>query len=175
MADRHFDDGAELPVLLFLEADIARVDAVFGQRLGAGRMIGQQLVADIVEVADQRDIDAEPQQPFTNARNGGGRFIAVDRDAHQFGAGAMQGRDLRHRAINVGRIGVGHGLHHDRRAAADGHAADIDADRMPAGKRGGMKSGHRRQPFIGSFHPEVAKVAASVNCREGWVFTATEL
>ena len=51
---RHLDDGGELRVLLVLEADIAGIDAVFVERLGAGRMVGQQLVADVVEVADQR-------------------------------------------------------------------------------------------------------------------------
>jgi hypothetical protein len=56
VADRHLDDRGELLVLLVLEADIARVDAVFRQRLGAGRMVGEQLVADIVEVADQRHV-----------------------------------------------------------------------------------------------------------------------
>ena len=49
---RHFDDGAELAVLLLLEADIARIDPVLVERLGAGRMLGEQLVADIVEIAD---------------------------------------------------------------------------------------------------------------------------
>ena len=50
---------AELPVLLFLEADIARIDAVFGQRFTAGGMIGQEFMADVMEIADQRDIDAQ--------------------------------------------------------------------------------------------------------------------
>ena len=52
--DRDLDDGAELAVLLVLEADIAGIDAVLVERLGAGRMIGEQLVADVVEVADDR-------------------------------------------------------------------------------------------------------------------------
>jgi hypothetical protein len=53
VADRHFDDFGELLVLLVLEADIAGIDAVFRKRLGAGRMIGEQLVADIVKIADR--------------------------------------------------------------------------------------------------------------------------
>ena len=56
VADRLLDDGRELRVLLLLEADIARVDPVLGQRLGAGRMVGEELVADVVEVADQRHV-----------------------------------------------------------------------------------------------------------------------
>ena len=58
VADRDLDDRAELQVALVLEADIAGIDAVFVERLGAGRMIGEQLVADIVEVADQRHVHA---------------------------------------------------------------------------------------------------------------------
>ena len=58
VADRDLDDLAELQVALVLEADIAGIDAIFVERLGAGRMIGEQLVADIVEVADQRRGDA---------------------------------------------------------------------------------------------------------------------
>ena len=57
VTDRGLDDGAELAVLLFLETDIARIDAVFVERLGAGRMVGQKLVADVVEVADDRHVD----------------------------------------------------------------------------------------------------------------------
>ena len=53
---RRLDDGAELPVLLVLEADIAGIDAVFVERLGASGMIGQELVADIMEIADQRHV-----------------------------------------------------------------------------------------------------------------------
>jgi hypothetical protein len=115
VADRHFDDVGELPVALFAEADIARIDAVFGERLGAGRMIGEQLVADIMEVADQRHEEAEPLQPFADLRNGGGALVAVDGDADDLGAGAMQRRDLGDRGIHIGRVGVGHGLDDDRR------------------------------------------------------------
>ena len=56
--DRGLDDGAELAILFLLEADIAGIDAVLVERLGAGRMVGQELVADIVEVADDGHADA---------------------------------------------------------------------------------------------------------------------
>ena len=52
----------ELRVALVLEADIAGIDAVFVERLGAGRMIGEQLVADVMEVADERHVDAHLAQ-----------------------------------------------------------------------------------------------------------------
>jgi hypothetical protein len=50
--------------------------------------------------------------------------------------------DLRNRLVDIGRVGVGHRLDDDRRAAADDHAADIDADRCAAGERRGKISGH---------------------------------
>ena len=53
--------AAELPVLLFLEADIAGIDAIFIERLGAGRMIGQECVAVIVKIADDRHLDVHLQ------------------------------------------------------------------------------------------------------------------
>ena len=98
-------------------------------------MVGEQLVADIVEVADQRDVEAEPLQPLADARHGGGGLVAVDGDAHDLGAGPVQRGDLGDGLVDVGRVGVGHRLHDDRRAAADQHAADIDADRAAPRER----------------------------------------
>ena len=127
--DRGLDDGAELPVLLFLEADIAGIDAVLVERLGAGRMVGQQLVADIVEVADDRHVDAHLEQPLLDVRHRRRRLVAVDGDAHDLGAGARERRHLPRGSLDVGGVGIGHRLHDDRRAAADHHAADIDGHR----------------------------------------------
>ena len=50
---RDLDDVGELRVALVLEADIAGIDAVLVERLGAGRIFGEQLVTDVMEVADQ--------------------------------------------------------------------------------------------------------------------------
>ena len=137
MADRGLDDGGELPVLLLLEADIAGIDAVLVERFGAGRMIGKELVADIVEVADDRHVDAHAQQPLLDVRHGGGGLVAVDGDAHDLRAGARQRRDLLRRRLHVGGVGVGHRLHDDRCAAADGDLADVDGDGlMPFGGAG---------------------------------------
>ncbi len=60
-------------------------------------MIGEKLVADIVEVAHERHEHAEPLQPLADLRDGGSRFVPVDRDPDDLGAGPVQGRDLRHR------------------------------------------------------------------------------
>ncbi len=127
------DDVGELGVALVLEADIAGIDAVFVERFGAGRIVGQELVADIMEVADQRRGDAALAQAVADMRHGGGGLLAVDRDPHQFGPGARQGRDLGDGAVDIGGVGVGHRLHHDRRAAADGDIADHDLGGLTPG------------------------------------------
>ena len=87
---------------------------------------GEQLVADIMEIADQGRGDAALAQAVADMRNGGGGFLAVHRDADHFGAGARQRCDLGDGAFDIGGVGVGHRLHDDRRAAADGDIADHD-------------------------------------------------
>ncbi len=112
--DRHLDDGGELAVLLVLEADVAGIDAVLVERLGAARMVGEQLVADVVEVADDRHVAADLEQPLLDLRHGGGGLVAVDGDADDLGAGGGQRRHLADGSVDVGGVGVGHRLHHDR-------------------------------------------------------------
>src|SRR6185437_4579434 len=70
--------------------------------------------------------DAALAQAVAGMRDGGGRLLAVYGDAHHFGAGARESCDLRDRAIDIGGVGVGHRLHHDRGAAADRDVADLD-------------------------------------------------
>ncbi len=123
-----FDDGTELPVLLLAEADVAGIDAVFVQRLGAGGVIGQKLVADVVEVADERHIDAAQHQPVADVGDGGSRLVAIHGDAHDLGAGAPEGRHLADGRLDVGRVRVGHGLDDDRMPTADHHRSDGDRD-----------------------------------------------
>ena len=132
---RDLDDLGELPVALVAKADIAGIDAVFVERLGTGRMIGQQLVADIMEVADQRNAHAPGGEPVTDMRNAGRRFIAVDRDPHEFRAGLGELCDLQRGFFDIGRVGVGHGLHNDRGIAANRDATDLDGDRLPSGRK----------------------------------------
>ena len=153
VADRHLDDRRELLVLLFLEADIAGIDAVLGERCGAGRMVGEQPVADIVEVADQRHVDAEPLEPLADCRDGGGTLVAVDGDAHDLGAGAVQRGDLRDRLVDVGRVGVGHRLDDHGCGAADDDAADVDRNRFPAREGRCKISGHGGGLFESSDFP----------------------
>ena len=130
---RRLDDGAELAVLLVLEADVAGIDAVFVESFGARGVFAQELVADVMEVADQRHVDAAFAKLVANVRYGLGRFVAVDGDAHEFGPGAREVCDLLHRRCDVRRVGVGHRLDDDRSAAADLNAADLDRDGLMTG------------------------------------------
>ncbi len=110
-------------------------------------MVGEQLVADIVEVADQRHVDARPVEPLADVRHGRRGLVAVDGDAHDLRAGAGQRRDLRDRRVDIGRVGVGHRLDDDRRAAADDDAADPHGDARAgagAGARRLRQAGQRR-------------------------------
>ena len=67
-----------------------------------------------------------------DGRDGGSGFFVVDRDANQFGAGPRQRRDLLDGAGDVGGIGVGHRLHHNRCIAADADAIDRARDGFSA-------------------------------------------
>ena len=78
-------------------------------------------------------------------RHRGGGLVAVDGDPHHFRTGAGQRRHLGHRAVDIGGVGVGHRLHDDRRAAADGDIADHDLGGFVAGRWG------RRRRFAGAF------------------------
>src|SRR5712664_3445133 len=84
---RHLDDVGELAVALVLEADIAGIDAVFVERLGAGRMIGEQLVADVMEIADQGRGDAALAQFVADMRHRRCGLVAIHRDPHHLGTG----------------------------------------------------------------------------------------
>ncbi len=81
------DDVGELAVALVLEADIAGIDAVFVERLGAGRIVGEQLVADVMEIADQRRGDAALAQFVADMRHRRCGLVAIHRDPHHLGTG----------------------------------------------------------------------------------------
>ena len=125
-------DGRELLVAPLAGADVARIDPVLVERGGAGRIAGEQEMAVVVEVADERCVDAGVVHALADLGHRRGRLRDVHRDAHHLGAGLRERDALRGGARGIGRIGAGHRLHDDRRAAADLHragaAADADAD-----------------------------------------------
>ena len=77
-----------------------------------------------MKVADQRHIAAERIQFFPDQRHRARGFLGVDGQPNQFGTGLPQRMHLGHRAGDIGGIGIGHRLHHDRRTAAHGNVAD---------------------------------------------------
>src|SRR5262249_3309998 len=127
--DCGLDNGAELTVLLFLEADIAGIDTIFIERLGARRMLGQEFVTDVMKVTDDGHFHAALEQPPLDRRNRGRRLVAVTRDAHDFGARARKLLDLPRGCLHVRGVGIGYGLNDDGRPAAHPHTADVDSDR----------------------------------------------
>ena len=141
---------------------------------GAVGIAGQQQVAVVVEVADERRVDAGVEHAPLDLGHGGGRLREVDRDAHHLGAGFGERDALRGRAGGVGRVGAGHRLHDDRRAAADLHraraAADADADgTMHANHgHGDTCSGEAPAPRSAAVGPDLrpsAKTSRPMKCR----------
>src|SRR6185312_1806741 len=132
VAQRLLDDRGELALVLLAETDVAGVDAVLGQYLGTGRLAFQQLMTVVVKVADDRHLHPHHRQPFGDARHRRRRGRGIDRDAHQFGAGAGQFGDLLRGAGRVLGVGIGHRLHHDRRTATHLHLSDLYAYTDPA-------------------------------------------
>ena len=72
-----------------------------------------------MEVADQGDVTAEVIEVFTYLGNGSGGSIVIDGYPHQLATGVGQRPDLGHCSLDVGGVGVGHGLNDDRVIAAD--------------------------------------------------------
>ena len=121
------DDRREMLVVA-LGTDVPGIDPVLGQRRGRLGVVGKQLVPVVVEVADDRHVDAEATDLADHLRDGGRRLVGVDRHPHQLRAGMRQARDLDGGRVGIGGVGVGHRLDDDRVGGPDEHAADIDAD-----------------------------------------------
>ena len=112
---------AELAVAFVPFADVARVDAVFGQSLGTGREVGQQAVAVVMEITDQRNVDAHAVKLVANMRHRLSRFRRIDGDTHHLRPSQGQLLDLDRGPDGVRRIGIGHGLHTHRRVTTHRH------------------------------------------------------
>ena len=120
-------DGGELLVAALAGADVAGIDAVLVERAGAIGILGQQDVAVVVKIADERSFAAGVEHALLDFGDGGGGFRNVHGDADHLRAGGGQLDALLHGGGDVGRVGIGHGLDDDGRAAADGHVADFHA------------------------------------------------
>src|SRR5262249_54227770 len=94
---------------------------------GAGRELGEEDVAVVVEVADDGDVHRGD-----DVGDGAGGRLVVHGHAHQLAARFGEGRDLGGGGRHVGGVGVGQGLNDDRLGAAHADAPDIDRHRRPA-------------------------------------------
>ena len=103
---------------LGLLAQVARVEP---QALDAGLQGGERHL--VVEVDVGHDRHRRARHDLGQAL---GRRLLVAGAADDVGPGGRQRVDLGQGALDVGRLGGGHRLDRDRRAAADGHAADVD-------------------------------------------------
>ena len=128
VVDGDLDDRREVLVVA-LGPDVARVDPILGQERGRLGVLGQELVPVVVEVADDRDVHAQPADLADHLGNGRGGGLGVDRDAHELRAGVGQPGDLDGRRVGVGRVRVGHRLDDDRVGRADEDATHVHADR----------------------------------------------
>jgi hypothetical protein len=129
---REFDQRGELIVALGAAAHVAGVDPQLGKGLRAGRMLGKQAVAVVMEIPDERHVDSRLIEPFPDVRHRRRGFRIVDRDAHELRAGPREIRHLPYGRRDIRRIGVRHGLHHDRRVPADGDLTDLHRAALPA-------------------------------------------
>jgi hypothetical protein len=135
VVDRALDHDCELRVVPGALPHIAGVYPVLRERAGAIREVGQELVAVVVEVADQRHLARHRVEPVADDRHRGRCFSGVDGDADQLRSRVGEGFDLRDRRRDVRGVGIGHRLDDD-----GGAAADLDAphqgDARPATRDG---------------------------------------
>ena len=136
--DGNFDHSPEVVVILAADGTVTGIDSVLGERFGAVGIFGQELVAVVVEVADDGRVPALGADTLDDVRDGGGSFVVVDGDADKLGAGAGECGDLLNGGFDVGGVGVGHRLDDDRSVGTDADAAYVDSDRFSA-----VNSGHR--------------------------------
>ena len=122
LCDGDLHDRAKVVVAAF-GADIAGIDAVLGQCTRARRILCEQQMAVVVEVADHRDVDLGD-----DGGHGARGLVGIDRHAHELAAGAVQRAHLRGSGGHVGGVGVGHGLDDDWLRTANQDAAHTDRD-----------------------------------------------
>ena len=77
-----------------------------------------------MKIADDRHADVQPVEALDDRGNGPGRVIVIDRDTNELGARPRQRRNLADGGLNVSRVGIGHGLHHNWCIATDAHPSD---------------------------------------------------
>ena len=135
VVDGALDHGAEVVVVFATDADVAGVDAVFGEGAGAGGVFAEEDVAVVMEVADDGGVPALGVEGVDDVGDGFGGVVVVDGDADKLGAGAGEGGNLLDGGLDVGGVGVGHRLDDDGGFGADADASDVDGNGFAALER----------------------------------------
>lgn len=68
----------------------------------------------VVKIADKGYVETPVGEALSNLRNRLGRVVIIDRNPNELRTGLKQVRHLICRSGSVSRVGIGHGLHHDR-------------------------------------------------------------
>src|SRR6185503_15313886 len=106
--------------------DVAGIDAVFGQRSSARRILLQQDVPVVVKVSDDRDRNSAFAQEVNDVWYRGRGLAGVYCYAHELRPCASELFDLQRGAIDVDGVGIGHRLNDDGILTADFYAVYID-------------------------------------------------
>jgi hypothetical protein len=85
-----------------------------------------------MKIANDRRTIPSFAKPVYDLWNRTGRTLVIDRDSYEFTSRVNQLAYLRDCRVNVGRVGVGHGLHDHRGSTAYHDAIDIDRYSLPA-------------------------------------------
>ena len=125
---RDLADRRELLVAPPAGADVAGIDPILVERLRARRIAGEQQVAVVVKVADERSGHAGVEHPLLDFGDGLRGFRQVHRHADHLRPGLGQLDALSGRRRGIRRVGHGHRLDDDGRAATDLDGR-LDADR----------------------------------------------
>ena len=138
------DHAGKIVIALRTGTHIAGIDPVLGQGLGAVRVLSQQAVPVVMKITTQGDGDAHPIELFAHCRDRLCCRWRVDRQADDLAPSRRQRLHLNRGPDDVGRIGIRHGLHDHR-----GAAADLDRPVSPTyqGHAGGMP-GQRPRNFV---------------------------
>ena len=108
------------------DGDVAGIDAIFREGLGAVRILFEKQMAVVMEVANNGNVDAETMKAFDDLGNSLCGLIVIHGDAHEFGTCSGKRGDLLDGTGCVGGIGIRHGLDDDRSVRTDtDHAVSV--------------------------------------------------
>ena len=127
---RHLADGRKLFIPPSSRADVAGIDAVFVERCGGVWVTREELVAVVVEVADERRVTSAIEHALFDLGHGRSRFRCVDGDTHHLRSGLRQFHTLLGRGRRIRRVGHRHALNDNRGAAPDLYIAHPHAKRL---------------------------------------------